>query len=186
MPLPTLSTERLLLRPLHDTDAEYIAVLAGEWEVASNTRRIPHPYNLELAQQFIRWQAQAQQTRQEDIFAVCRTDQQDLIGCMSLRYDAEQTELGYWFGQAFWGCGYATEAARAVLEYGAVTQGKTHIYAEHLLSNPQSGRVLAKLGFQAKGSHLGTGRDGEAVELVAYELHLLAAHGAADASRGFV
>lgn len=184
MTLPTLRTERLLLRPLHDTDAEYVAVLAGEWEVAGNTRRIPHPYNLELAEQFIRWQAQAYQARQEDIFAVCRADQQDLIGCMSLVYGPQQTELGYWFGQAFWGCGYATEAARAVLAYGAQTQ--TCIYAEHLRHNPQSGRVLEKLGFQTKGSYLGTGRDGEAVELVAYELHLLATPSAADESRGFV
>lgn len=43
-----------------------------------------------------------------------------LCGGVGLRIEAEhrRVELGYWIGVPYWGNGYATEASRALVDYG--------------------------------------------------------------------
>ncbi len=48
-----MRTKRLTLRPLQHDDAERIAVLGGDWDVASMTGRIPYPYSAEAAQHWL-------------------------------------------------------------------------------------------------------------------------------------
>ena len=67
---------------------------------------------------------------------------------------AEQAELGYWIARADWGRGYATEAARAVLDLAFHGLRLRRIEAGHFIDNTSSQRVLAKLGFAAKGSRM--------------------------------
>ena len=50
-----------------------------------------------------------------------------------------------------WGQGYATEAARAVVAFGFEELGLNRIYAHHMVRNPASGRVLAKIGMEPEG-----------------------------------
>ncbi len=59
--------------------------------------------------------------------------------------------LGYWLGVEFWGKGYATQAAIAVLNYGFGTLELHRIEAGHYPRNPASGRVLEKIGMQREG-----------------------------------
>jgi [ribosomal protein S5]-alanine N-acetyltransferase len=54
-------------------------------------------------------------------------------------------------GRDWWGQGYATEAARAVLRYGFEELKLNRIYAHHMTKNPASGRVLEKIGMQREG-----------------------------------
>ena len=60
-------------------------------------------------------------------------------------------ELGYWIGKESWRNGYATEAAKALLEYGFNKHGLHRIFARHLKKNPASGKVMQKLGMQQEG-----------------------------------
>ncbi|MEK4006743.1 GNAT family N-acetyltransferase [Paenibacillus sp. FSL H3-0333] len=61
-------------------------------------------------------------------------------------------EIGYWIGEAHWGHGYGTEAARAVIEF-AFTEKKYHkVYARHFASNPASGRIMQKCGMTYEGT----------------------------------
>ena len=57
-------------------------------------------------------------------------------------------EIGYWLGVPFWGQGYATEAARAVIDYAFEEFGSTELRAGARVVNPASRRVLEKCGFQ--------------------------------------
>ncbi|MBV8837027.1 MAG: GNAT family N-acetyltransferase, partial [Alphaproteobacteria bacterium] len=57
----------------------------------------------------------------------------------------------YWLGVPFWGNGYATEAARAVLDLGFTDLGHDVIAAGARVNNPASRRVLEKCGFQWSG-----------------------------------
>ena len=56
-------------------------------------------------------------------------------------------EIGYWFGVDYWGRGYATEAARAVIAYGFDELGHEMLEGGARVSNPASRRVLEKCGY---------------------------------------
>jgi RimJ/RimL family protein N-acetyltransferase len=62
-------------------------------------------------------------------------------------------ELGYWVGLPFWNCGYATEAAAALMEFGFDELDLNRIQARHMMRNPASGRVMQKLGMRPEGVH---------------------------------
>jgi len=69
--------------------------------------------------------------------------------------DHRRAELGYWIGVPYWGKGYATEAARSVVNYGFSTLELHRIFASHVPANPASGRVLTKIGMRHEGRLLG-------------------------------
>ena len=62
-----------------------------------------------------------------------------------------RAELGYWIGKPYWRNGYATEAARAILQYGFGQLGLNRIHAGHFTRNPGSGRVMQKIGMTHEG-----------------------------------
>jgi len=66
----------------------------------------------------------------------------------------EDRELGYWLGVAYWGRGFATEAARAVIDYVFGDLECEALQSGARVSNPASRRVLEKCGFQWTGVQL--------------------------------
>jgi RimJ/RimL family protein N-acetyltransferase len=72
------------------------------------------------------------------------------IGLM-IEADHRHAELGYWIGVPYWGNGYATEAARAMVNYGFTVLGLHRVCASHYFSNPASGNVLKKTGMGYEG-----------------------------------
>ena len=62
-----------------------------------------------------------------------------------------KTEIGYWLGRAYWGCGFATEATKAALAWASREWRRRHIMARHFSDNPASGEVLCKAGFLYTG-----------------------------------
>jgi RimJ/RimL family protein N-acetyltransferase len=62
-------------------------------------------------------------------------------------------ELGYWIGVPYCGQGYATEASRALLEFGFRALALHRIPARHLARNTASGRLMQKLGMKFEGVH---------------------------------
>ena len=76
-----------------------------------------------------------------------------LIGTVGLALVMEdrRAELGYWIGVPWWNRGFATEAARAVVDFGFGSLGLHRIMARHLARNPSSGRVMEKLGMTKEG-----------------------------------
>jgi RimJ/RimL family protein N-acetyltransferase len=147
---PWIAADRLSLRPLTPDDAWRIADLANDYEVARMLTPLPHPFVLEDAQRFIDRMAVAD-ARADRAFGL---DHQSfgLIGILGFhRQGGPITEMGYWLGRTFWGCGLATEAARAALAWAFCDWGKRAIMASHFADNPASGRVLAKAGFLYTG-----------------------------------
>jgi [ribosomal protein S5]-alanine N-acetyltransferase len=151
---PTLETERLLLRPLMPDDAPAIARLAGRREIADTTISIPHPYSEERARQWIAETAGLFAQGKSVVFAMQLKSGGNLAGGIGLRdIDTEHSlaELGFWVAVEYWGQGYATEAARAVVGFAFEQLGLNRIYAHHMVRNPASGRALAKLGMKVEG-----------------------------------
>jgi RimJ/RimL family protein N-acetyltransferase len=142
--IPTLESERLTLRAPRRDDAKAIATLANDLRIAENLLRIPHPYGLADAERFI---AGANATEDETEFVITRGT--TVLGACGVgSRDGEQPEIGYWLGVAFWGHGYATEAARALIDHAFADLGYDVLVAGARVSNPASRRVLQKCGFQ--------------------------------------
>ena len=151
--LPTLKTDRLVLRPFLLSDAATVQRLAGDWAVADTTLSIPHPYVDGMAEQWIATHESAW-TRHEMATLAITEAEAGLVGAISLRIELShrRAEMGYWIGVPFWGRGYATEAARAMLTFGFEKLSLQRIYAHHFTRNPASGRVMSKVGMRLEGT----------------------------------
>lgn len=169
---PSLVTPRLRLRPFAAEDASAVQRLAGAFEVADTTLNIPHPYLDGMAEEWIGTHAGAWAKRETATYAVT-TDADGLVGAIGLRLEPahRRAELGYWIGVPFWGRGYATEAARAIIRFGFESLALDRIYAVHLARNPASGRVMARAGMTPEGvSRRHMIKNGRAEDLVRYAI----------------
>ena len=152
---PVLETERLILRAPRIEDAKAIAKLANDRRIAENTARIPHPYGLADAKAYIAW---ANETRSETAFLVTLDDDVIIGACGVGQVEGENPEIGYWIGVRYWGQGFATEAARAVIDYAFERFDYDALHSSARVTNPASRRVLEKCGFQWTCSGLGRSR----------------------------
>jgi len=151
--LPTLHTERLILRPFVLSDAPEVQRLAGEREIAATTINIPHPYEDGVAEEWINKHAERFEKGEIADFAICDRENGHLIGATALflSLSNERAELGYWVGKPYWGKGYCTEAAREMLRFGFEELDLNRIFAHYMGNNPASGRIMEKLGMKYEG-----------------------------------
>jgi RimJ/RimL family protein N-acetyltransferase len=152
--MKTIGTERLTLRPLNQRDAERIEELAGDYDVAKTTLNIPHPYPEGGAVEFIDKVLHAEKNGTIIIFAVIDRTTNHLIGLININLTLahERGELGYWIGKPYWGKGYGTEAAKAILSLGFGTIKLNKIFARAITSNPGSWRIMEKIGMTYEGT----------------------------------
>lgn len=144
-----LGSARLKLDQPELADAGDIITLANNRKVAEMLSRMPHPYGLNDARQ---WIARAQNANKKGsvTLAVRLRTTGRLIGACGIdrRQEDGPLELGYWIGEPHWGNGYATEAAHAVIDHAFTALGFSEIAGSCRLTNPGSRRVLEKCGFQ--------------------------------------
>ncbi len=154
MKQPTLVTERLVLRPLREDDADAVQVLAGDYAIADTTLSIPHPYEDGMAERWIAAHSSQFELGTHAVFAIELAADQRVVGAISLTLERNfsKAELGYWVGKPFWNHGYATEAARRIVEYGFHNLGLNRISSRHLVRNPASGKVMQKIGMRHEGT----------------------------------
>jgi ribosomal-protein-alanine N-acetyltransferase len=154
MPLrPTLTTERLVLRPLTQSDAADVFRLVNDPEIARNTLLIPHPYPEGLAEEWIASHEERFEKNQEVVFAITSRETGSLLGVIGIIPEPhDQASLGYWIAKELWNRGYATEAAAAAIAYAFETLGVNRVEAIHYTRNPSSGRVMQKCGMHLEGT----------------------------------
>ncbi len=147
---PRIDTRRLTLRAPRWDDCARIAELAGDYDICKQTLRMPWPYALKDAQDFVTRVA-AQDHRRDRTFLI-ESERDGPVGMIGFFSDADPyPELGYWIGKPFWGRGFATEAANAALRWAARDWKKRAVTAGHFVDNPVSGTVLTKAGFLYTG-----------------------------------
>ena len=170
MTLPTLTTHRLTLRPFTLADAPAVVRLLNDRDVAK-TLTVPFPYTLRHAREWIAAHDAAAERSERFIWAITAKEAARLMGAIELRVRSAPHvgELGYWLGKAFWGQGYMTEAAQAVLPYGFQEVGLYRIQAKHWHNNPASGRVMQKIGMTYEGTlRAAASRWGEYLDVLVY------------------
>lgn len=149
-PLPVIETRRLALRAPRPEDAPRLVALANDPDIARMTLRMPSPYSVAHAEEFLANVA-AQDPRKGSTFLIEHEDQGP-VGVIGLFNDADPVpETGYWIGRPYWGRGYATEALQGALSWARSRWRKRALVAGHFVDNPASGRVLEKAGFLYTG-----------------------------------
>jgi RimJ/RimL family protein N-acetyltransferase len=147
-----LESERLILRPPRPADIQAMAVWLGDFAVSRNLARVPHPYSEADAEDFV-----AKRGRHGDGhygFTILRKDDGVFLGGIALHLEDAGFEFGYWLGKPFWGVGYASEAARRLVQFAFERLDAPSVWAGWFHDNPASGHVLAKLGARHNGSRM--------------------------------
>ncbi len=143
-----IKTERLVLRRYEDGDLRALVPLANDWEVTRWMPHLAHPYTAADGRAFI---AQAQSLvdeRREYQLAIVDKATDALMGTVGLHVVGRAIpELGYWLGRDYWAQGYATEAARAMIDHSFKSLGVSALMARVFDGNIASERVLIKSGF---------------------------------------
>lgn len=147
--MSSLETERLLLRPPEPGDAPFFAEALGDFEIAKCLASAPHPYGEEDAKAFIEKVTKARALGEGWCFTILSKASEAPVGCTGLHLKDGRYELGYWIAKPYWGRGFATEAGKRLLAFGFGTVQAEAIEAGWFHDNLASGRVLAKLGFEA-------------------------------------
>lgn len=170
--LPTLTTERLVLRGFDPSDAVDVFAYAQSDKVGPMAGWAPHR-TLEDSRRVVEGFIE-----HGDVWAVVEKRTGHVIGSVGLHKDwrrrdiPDSRELGYALGEKSWGLGYATEACREAIRYAFEELGCEVIAACHFPTNQESRRVIKKLGFVYEGTLRRSRRlpDGTSADLVTYSL----------------
>jgi RimJ/RimL family protein N-acetyltransferase len=148
-----IETERLVLRPLTPEDAAEIAAKIDDYQISKNLARVPFPYHLSDAEEFLDW-ALALDHRSAFRAITLKSDPQQIVGIISYDWmqDAQKAELGYWLVPEVWGKGMMTEAAKAMVELAFTHSDLDSLSSCYFNENPASGKVLSRAGFVVTGA----------------------------------
>lgn len=152
-----LTTARLVLRDFRKDDWEAVHEYGTDLEVV---RFMPWGPNTESdTKEFVKRSlaSQREDPRRNFEFAVTLTDSERLIGGAGIRVSAPAdrgADMGYCLHRDFWGQGYATEAAAAIVGFGFGTLGLHRIFATCDVGNEASARVLEKVGMRREAQFM--------------------------------
>ena len=143
-----IETERLILRPWQEQDAEDLYTYASNPEVGPPAGWPPHT-SVDNSREIIKNVLSKPET-----YAVCLKDGTP-IGSIGLHLNGstdmtdrdDECELGYWIGKPYWGQGLIPEASRALMRYAFEELGMRAVWCRYYDGNEKSRKVQTKLGF---------------------------------------
>ena len=149
-----IETDHLILRPFQLSDSPRVQELAGEWDVAKTTANIPHPYEVGMADEWIKSHKSDYEDETAFTYAIIRKKEDLLIGAVALHITKKDNlgELGYWIGKPYWREGNCTEASKALVQFGFESLNLNRIQARFMSSNVASRKVIKKLGMVEEGT----------------------------------
>ena len=148
-----METNRILLRPWRESDAEALYKYASDPEVGPRAGWPPHD-NVQASLDVIR-----NYFLNDYTWAVELRETGEVIGCVgylpssmsNLKIAEDECEVGYWIARPYWGNGICTEALRLVIGHCFDEKGFSVLWGSFFPSNPASGRVMEKCGFADTG-----------------------------------
>ena len=143
--MPIIQTERLILRPWWEEDAEELYHWASDPEVGPAAGWAPHESvadSLDVLRRIL---------MKPDTWAVTLRPGDAPVGSVGIFPSpcAEahgQPEIGYWLARPLWGRGYIPEAVRALIRL-CFDRGAEAVWCAHADFNDKSRRVIEKCGF---------------------------------------
>ncbi len=157
--MPTFETERLILRPLRMFDAFDVYEYSRMPETSRFLTWAPHA-DIEYTKNYLAFVISKYKTGEfYDFAVVLKNEDEKMIGtCGFSRIDFSNDigELGYVINPEYQGKGYATEAAKKIMEFGFKTLGFNRIEAKYIIGNNASLAVMKKCGLQYEGCARGS------------------------------
>ncbi|MGB1017977.1 MAG: GNAT family N-acetyltransferase [Chitinophagales bacterium] len=151
---PKLESKRLFLDKLKLEDAPLIAKYAGDKKISEFTLNIPFPYKEKDAVWWIQNSFKTFKENTQYTFGIYLKETQEFIGGIGLILDHKnkKASLGYWVAVPFWNKGFMTEAVNTIIDFGFKNLHLNKIFAQHLVENEASGRVMQKAGMLLEGT----------------------------------
>ena len=149
-----METDRILLRPWLESDAEALFKYASDPEVGPRAGWPPHKSideSLGLIRGFF---------HNDHTWAMELKETGEPIGCIGYMLKGESNidigpddaEAGYWVARPYWNRGICTEALRRMIDYCFREKGLKTLWSDFFVNNPASGRVMEKCGFYDTGA----------------------------------
>ena len=167
---PLLETPRLRLRGPGFGDARQLASLLDNFAVSGNLARVPHPYSIEDAREWLGgWRADAPPY---DTSFILDLNGEGAVGVAGFSLQPEgHCELGYWLGEPYWGQGLMSEALYAILDWYFEVTDADFVQSGMFHFNMASAALQMKLGFVETGlSNRHCLARGESIEHIDTEL----------------
>ncbi len=142
-----LETERLLIREHVLSDAPFFFELNSNYNVVKYTGDVAFN-NLEEAENIVRYVMNQYKENGYGRWLVAEKKTNNPIGWCGLKFhsDTNETDIGYRLLESAWGKGYATESAKACINYGFKHFHLNHIVGNAMKENIASIHVFKKLG----------------------------------------
>lgn len=151
---PTIDTKRLRLRHITPADAHAFITLYGDLDVLRYIIVEPPCTTPEQALEMIIWMNSQFERHYAVRWGITEHGNDTLIGTCGFHYytpEHRRVDIGYDLQKAYWGKGYVTEAAEAVVRWCFENLNLHRIQADCTAGNIGSERVLEKLGFTYEG-----------------------------------
>ena len=152
--LPTLETERLILRKMTPADAEAVFAYASDPEVTRYVIWDTHR-TIEDSEIFLRSTVERYENAEAADWGIVRKENGRFIGgCGIVGWDLDhaRAEMGYVLSREYWGQGLMPEAVRAMISFGFERMGLNRIEARCMVENVASARVMEKAGMTYEGT----------------------------------
>lgn len=148
-----MQTDRIILRPWLDSDAEALYKYASDPDVGARAGWPPHK-SVEESLEIIRTVF-----HNDTMWAIVLKETEEAIGAMGYMPECElnlparkgEPLVGYWVGKPYWNKGICTEALRLMLDHIRRETCYSSLISSHYIDNPASGRVMEKCGFVPTG-----------------------------------
>lgn len=151
--LPTLTTERLTLRPARMSDAQDMYEYSRDPEVARHVLWEAHR-SVRQTRQYLRYLIRQYRNAAPATFVIELREERKVIGTigfMWIQMENRSAEIGYSLSRDYWNHGYMSEAVKEILRFGFAQLRLNRIEAQHEVDNPASGRVMAHAGMKREG-----------------------------------
>ena len=146
-------TPRLLARPWYESDAAVLFLYASDPDVGERAGWPPHSCpedSLKVIRDIFSnghtWALELKETG-EPVGCICYYVQSE----SNIGIGQHDAEIGYWIGKPYWNLGLGTKALHGMIDYCFDIKGFETLWADYLVDNPASGRVMEKCGFTDTG-----------------------------------
>lgn len=146
---PVIETERVILRPVRDDDAEEIFDCWMRDEDVSRYMCWKASDDIGEAKRFVAFERDNRNNEQWYRWIIEDKSSGSIRGTCLIFYNPDESswDISYNLGKKYWGFGYTTEAMKAVMQYAKTTLKVRECIAIHAVENPASGKVIRNLGF---------------------------------------